>query len=289
MKKKVLRVIAILCIAFAMISTVSYAKDSFYEANINIDTYSSYGKFGAILKTIGFNYLCTPYFMIILYVIIQLIFIKKYKKTKLYISIDIIIILVISIINSVIKYNPNAAFVSSSMMTVLNIVKILINTIILIAGLIVQKRLTNKYREDKIKNFNKTFIKVSILLVIILMFLIISNILTSSGYMMCVVERIFASDVNRCCINIKEGERISLDELQIKVLKIDDEGIVIEYTTEYNEFYPIDSTTGEIKGDYGDKTKIVQQRMEWNKIYNKESSSSNDSIWSGDYYVRFEK
>lgn len=303
-------IIVMLC-AF---NTCCYAEYSFLEVNYNIDNVGiSELELTYYLKQIfGFKVTFVPYIIILSYIIIQIVLIKKYKNEqifnnfKLCLKLNIIVVLLICAVNKCIslffidktqeiKYITSTIFIYKSHLW-LEITNIVINMLILVFGLIFSKKLLKNSIEQKELHHSKKMLIITILLIIVL---IVMHFVVKRGPLMHVVEKdndfgyptyIKYYDL-KCC----KGKEIGDTDLHVLVKDIDDEGVLIEYKRgEYVEKQDNSNdssiSSSRLISNYDYKTEIVEQKMKWNVNY---SYKRVYSPWAGkyafDYYVRFEK
>ena len=265
-----------------MSSDTSYG---FSKVNINIDDIKvdnisrNFEFSDLILPCLGFNNIYVPYILIAIFLILQIIFLKKYKKIKEYICIDLIVILLIAISNLIIgKFRIGLG----DEVIPIEITNIVVNSLILIIGIIIQKRV-NKYSEEKIVRFKKiAFISIIIFITIFLITLKLDN----KEMKMHVVESQwgfgYTIDKKIYDYELKEGDIIG--NTKFKVIDIDNDGVLLEYTREYYE-----TSNDSPNGVY--KTEVVKQKLNWNVNYEyKKAENPFLEVDGGtDYYVRLEK
>ncbi len=316
MKKKLYIAFIFLFIVLITINTVSFgAEYSFKEVNYDIDNISiDRSMFNGvtnindsiILSFLGFNLIYIPYFIVAIYIIMQIYYMKKYKKIKQNLSISTITILIISIItiiiqNFIINKNGEPVFVTSTIYEtessyIITTVNIVINSIILIIGLILQNRIIKKYKEN---NINKKSIILALLLVVTLVIISILIYNMPKVLHMHIVESDWSFGrtyyKRKYNIQIEKDKIISnISGVKIKVIDINEDGVLIEYTRKYYEKKNLDEEKNVFSrlGNYEYKTEVVQQKMLWNVnyIYNEDYDPLNDVVDARtNYYIRFEK
>ena len=303
--------VAIVGIIF-LFNAKCYAGYSFSETTKNIDNigtemFSSFNNF--LTQLLGFNFMYVPYIAIILYILIQIILMKKYKSDKsskglkVCLKINVIVILCICLINTLISnfvidrskevvYITSSMFIQNSFVWA-EIINIVINTLILILGVIFSRKLLKNGIEKNEKLQNKKMLIIVIVLIVILSTI---HIFIKRGPQMHVVERDWSFgetiDNRKYDIKVYEGEYIGNTVFFVK--EIDSEGVLIEYERGYYERQPSsnDSNPFEIYNfNYTYKTEIVQQKMKWNVNYSYNPAKNPMLAVDGgtDYYVRFEK
>jgi len=305
--KKTLKFIFIICMMVLIINTISYAGYSFEEVNfdideINVETEENLSKHllnNLLIKGIGFNNIYVPYLLLMIYIIIEIILIKKYKRIKQCMLINLAIILLIIIANTIIgnfiinignevEYITSTMYITNSFI-IERIVNIVINSLILIIGLIYQIKIIKKYDEEQ---FKKTYKRIKAIILLQIIIITILFILINIGPKMHVVEADwgFGHTINKRKYNIKIFEGKNIGDTKFKVLKIDDEGILIEYTRGY---YEADNAFNGILAIFNTKykTETVQQKMIWNinYVYHEEKDPMLCVDGGTHYYVRFEK
>lgn len=291
---KILIFLVVIVGIFFIFNTNCYAAYSFSETTYNIDnvgTGMSSSSNNFLKQFLGFNSIYVPYIVILLYILIQIILMKKYKSDKLSkslnvcLKIDVIVILFICLINTLIsnfvidRGNVDVYIIS----TITNIV---INTLILILGMIFSRKLLKSSSEGKEKLKNKKILIIAIVLIAILSTI---HIFIKRYPLMHVVEKDWGFgetlDIRQYNTTVYKGKNKNIDNTSFLVKEIDDEGVLIEYERHYYELQPSSF------GDYDYKTEIVQQKMKWNVNYSYNPAEHPLLCVDGgtDYYVRFEK
>ena len=85
-KLKIIVFLIVIVEALFLLYIICYAGYSFSEVTYNIDSVGKEFKFNPILlknQVLGLNFIYVPYILILLYIVIQIILMKKYKKDKL--------------------------------------------------------------------------------------------------------------------------------------------------------------------------------------------------------------
>ena len=298
MKKTKFKLIIIFLIVtiieIVMFNPNSYAGYSFEETTYDIDNLgteivSTSNNF--LNSLLGFNSIYIPYILIIFYILIQILLVKKYKKNKLSknlevcLKIDIIVILSICLINAIIGDYVIGYITIQNSFLFAEITNIILNALILIVGLIFSRKLLKESTDKNKKLCNKMMLIMVIMLIIIRLAL---NIFIVNEPTMHVVERDWGFgetfDIRRYDIKIYKDKNIGNTSFLVK--EIDDEGVLIEYERAYYELNSDSTST-----DYIYQTEIVQQKMKWNVNYSYESEKHPMLAVDGgtNYYVRFEK
>lgn len=294
---------------FFIFNTKCYAGYSFSETTYDIDNISIDNAIvklplisTVVLKQLlGFNFISVPYIFILLYLIIQIILIKKHsqntlsKKLMLCVKINIIVILLICLLNTCItNCILNISEDIEILLPIKQAVEILINTLILIFGIISTNKLLKSNMEENNNRKNKKILIITILLIIIL--LGVHFIIKSPPYIHVVEEDWsfgITIDVRKYDLKIYKEKNIGDTDFLVK--EIDSEGVLIEYERGYYEKQPASNDSDTIKwsplDNYDYKTEIVQQKMKWNVNYSYTPAKDPLLEIDGgtDYYVRFEK
>lgn len=310
-KLKIIVFLIVIVEALFLLNTICYAGYSFSEVTYNIDSVGKEFEFNPILlknQVLGFNFIYVPYILILLYIVIQIILMKKYKKDKLSnnlklcLKINIIVILLICIVNSFISnyiidkskeviYITSTMYIQNSFLWA-KIVNIAVNTLILIFGIVFSKKMLKNTIEEKIKLQNKKMLIITIVLIIILLGMCF---ITKRGPSMHVVERdwSFGTTTNIRQYDLKVFKDKNIGDTIFLVKEIDDEGVLIEYERGYYEkpSNSNDNSSSILFNNYEYKTEITQQKMKWNVNYSYSQSTDPMLCIDGgtDYYVRFEK
>ena len=309
-KNKLLIFLVIIVSIFSIFNTRCYAGYSFSETTYNIDTvgvkvFSNPSNF--LKQIFGFNSIYVPYIIILLYILIQIILIKKYKKDKLsknlklFLNINIIVILLICLVNTFINnyvidkskevvYITSTMFIRNSFLWA-KITNIVINALILIFGMIFSKKLLKNTINENEKQNNKKMLIITIVLIIILLGM---HFIIKRGPLMHVVEIdwSFGKNVDSRKYDMKIYNGKNIGDTNFCVKGFDDEGVLIEYERGYYE--NTSSSSSNIPTNFRNyeyKTEIVQQKMKWNVNYSYNPAQDPILEVDGgtDYYVRFEK
>ena len=309
---KIFMLLVVIVGIFFIVNTRCFAEEtgySFVETKYDIDNIKTetFNFDNFLIELLGFNFIYVPYIVILLYILIQLILIKKYKSEKLTsnfilcLKINLIVILFICLINTIIsnyvidisravEYITSTMYIKNSFL-LFKIINIVVNTIILIVGLIFSKKLLRNNTEENRKTQNK---KMLIMAIVIIVILSIIYIFERTGYSMHVVERDWGFgetiDSRQYDLKVHKGKNIGNTSFLVK--EIDDEGVLIEYERGYYEILDDNNPTPTSLYDRVEyKTEIVQQKMKWNINYSYEPAKYPLLSVDGgtDYYVRFEK
>ena len=301
---KLLIFLVIIVSIFFLFNTKCYAGYSFSETTYNIDNVEK-GMFlnpnNFFKQLFGFNFIYVPYIVMLLYILIQIILIKKYKSDKLSkrfkvcLKINVIVILFICLINTV---ESNILIDRSKEIVYLGaeITNIVINTLILILGMIFSKKLLKNNIEGNEKLQNKKILIIAIVLIVILSTI---HIFIKNGPIMHVVERdwSFGKTIDSRQYDLKVYKEKNIGNTSFLVKEIDTEGVLIEYRRGYYEYQTNDSNPLNFNPlnfnslNFNYKTEIVQQKMKWNVnySYNPAKDPMLEVDGGTDYFVRFEK
>ncbi len=327
MKIKKTLVVCLIIIGLLFLFNIKcYAGYSFTETAENIDKIKAEISTETYIENqlLGFNFISTPYIIILLYFLIQLLLIIKHKKDitfdniKMCLKNNIIVFLLILLVNVVISYfipyqSENTVYSNSNAFLSFifawsKIINIVINSFILIFGLIYDRKILYK---DNLNNFNddndlkekytkqnrKMIITIATLLIVLSFSYFFINFINKEPSVH-IVERDWSFgitfDVRQYDIKIDVGKNIFNSNFLVK--EIDNEGVLLEYTRNYYESNPKsnDNNSSSLRlddYDYEYKTETVQQKMKWNVNYSYHEARHPLLCVDGgtNYYIRFEK
>lgn len=258
--KKLYKIICLVIILLIIGTNLSHAGVNFVETQIDIDNIELYKQDGEININVFSIF-------VILYIIIQIILLKKYGKIKFAIEINLIVFMII---------------IMNTILIPLKI-HVLLNPIILIIGCINHIIMLKN-------NYEKIYKIMKVVLMLVIVSFIIWGICFKTVPKMKIVkaECAFGNvlDKNEYYLELKNGEEIK--EFNAEVLKIDEQGVLVEYIRKY--YIKTGDDAGIIE-NYTSATELVQQKLLWdvNYIYEEEKDPMICVDGGYDYYIRIEK